>query len=297
MDFKDAIKQFLSIFVGVNMDKYFDKMHTTKLQIAKNKSISLFVCFVLTFCWEASFHTAYGQTSANPEIKVALIYTVTTPELTEDVEREVRQQLGAGVEIMRYEIPSVFEDIKKAGYVTGPPAARLISQYMQAIEDGADAILNICSTVGDIAYCMQDAAKFLGVPIVSINEEMCREAVRQGDRIAVVATFPTAIHPTKNALHRVSREIGKQVEVVEVLLDGAFGLEQKQFKALMAANLKNVAGQVDVILFAQGSMAYCETYIATMFQKVVLSNPRFGAKAIKDALVAKGKINGPSSFR
>ena len=49
-----------------------------------------------------------------------------------------------------------------------------------------------------------------------------------------------------------------------------------------------IADKVDVILFAQGSMAYCEEYIHEKYGKVVLSSPRFGAAALKDALVKKG---------
>ena len=71
-------------------------------------------------------------------------------------------------------------------------------------------------------------------------------------------------------------------------MDGGFGLDQEQFKALMAEYAGKVAGDVDVILFAQGSMAYCEEYIADMYHKIVLSSPRFGAVALKEALVAKG---------
>lgn len=237
-----------------------------------------------------SYNSAYGQTASTNTVKVALIYTVTTPELKEDVVREVRNQLGSNVEIMVYEEPSVFEEIRETGYVTKAPASRLISTYMKAIEEGADAILSICSTIEDIAYSMQNTAKYIGVPIILINEEMCREAVRKGQKIAVMATFPTAIAPTKNTLVRVAGEMGKHIEVTEVLVESGFGLAQDQFKALMAEKAGEVAGKVDVIVFAQGSMAYCEEYIAGMYNKVVLSNPRFGAMALKTALVAKGVI-------
>ena len=159
---------------------------------------------------------------------------------------------------------------------------------MEAIESGADAILSICSTVGDIAYSAQDAARYLGVPIVMISDEMSREAVRKGNRIAVMATFPTAINPTINTINRVSGEMGKHVEVKGVLVEGAFGLDQEQFKARMAAEADKIADQVDVIVFAQGSMAYCKAYIADRVKKTVLSNPRLSAKALKTALTDKG---------
>jgi len=231
----------------------------------------------------------FGQVAVSKDVKVALVYTVTTPELKEDMLREVTKELG-NVEILNYEVPEVFEEIKSTGYVTVPPAAKLIKTYMDAIEDGADAILSICSTTGDIAYSMQDAAKYIGVPILIVNEEMCREAVRRGSKIALMATFQSSVDPTRNIVTRVARELGKHVEMKEVLVEGGFGLDQEKFRALMAAKAKTVTDWADVIIFTQGSMAYCEEYIANMYNITVLSNPSFGAKALKAALIEKGKL-------
>ena len=174
------------------------------------------------------------------------------------------------------------------GSNTAPPAARLVGMYMTAVSEGADAILNLCSSVGEVADAAQDIARYTGIPIVRVDEEMCREAVRQGKRIGVMATLPTTLNPTKNTILRVAREMNRQVELVDALVDGGFGLDQEQFKALMSEYAGTIADKVDVILFAQGSMAYCEEYIHEKYGKVVLSSPRFGAAALKDALVKKG---------
>ena len=221
-------------------------------------------------------------------MKVGRSYTSNTPELIQLVEQEVTKQLGSGVELVSLQDPSILADVREAGYVTAAPAARLIGMYMKAVEQGVDAMLNLCSSVGEVADCVQDAARYLGVPIVRVDEEMCREAVRKGQKIAVMATLPTTLEPTKNTVSRVAREMGRHVELVDVLVDGAFGLDQGQFRALMAEYAGKVAADVDVILFAQGSMAYCEEYIADMYHKTVLSSPRFGAEALKKALMAKG---------
>ena len=244
--------------------------------------------FVLILAAATSIVNLYGQQDSRHQIKVALIYTGTSPELVEHVEREIREQLGAHVELMNYAVPSVLEEIRKKGYVTAAPAAKMIRTYMEAVEAGADAIMSICSSVGDVVHCVQDVAKYLGVPIVMVNEEMCREAVRKGNKIAVMATLPTAIEPTRNIILRVSREMGKHVEVINVWVEGAYGLDPEQFKTRMAAEAEKIAGQADVIVFAQGSMAYCEKFIADRVHKTVLSNPHFGVKAVKAALVDKG---------
>ncbi len=223
-------------------------------------------------------------------VKVALVYTSTTPELIELVEREVGAVLPKETEVISYQDPSILAEVRDAGYVTAPPAARLVGMYMEAVSAGADAILNLCSSVGEVADAAQDIAKYTGIPIVRVDEEMCREAVRQGKRIGVMATLPTTLEPTKNTIKRVAREMNRSVELVDALVDGAFGLDQEQFKELMTQYAGKIAGQVDVILFAQGSMAYCEEYIHDKFGKTVLSSPRFGAAALKDALVKKGLL-------
>lgn len=223
-------------------------------------------------------------------VKVALVYTSTTPELIELVEREVGAVLPKETEVISYQDPSILAEVRDAGYVTAPPAARLVGMYMEAVSAGADAILNLCSSVGEVADAAQDIAKYTGIPIVRVDEEMCREAVRQGKRIGVMATLPTTLEPTKNTIKRVAREMNRSVELVDALVDGAFGLDQEQFKELMTQYAGKIAGQVDVILFAQGSMAYCEEYIHDKFGKTVLSSPRFGAAALRDALVKKGLL-------
>ena len=223
-------------------------------------------------------------------MKVALVYTSTTPELIELVEKEVGDVLPRETEVASYQDPSILAEVRDAGYVTAPPAARLVGMYMTAVSEGADAILNLCSSVGEVADAAQDIARYTGIPIVRVDEEKCREAVRQGKRIGVMATLPTTLNPTKNTILRVAREMNRQVELVDALVDGGFGLDQEQFKALMSEYAGTIADKVDVILFAQGSMAYCEEYIHEKYGKVVLSSPRFGAAALKDALVRKGLL-------
>ena len=64
-------------------------------------------------------------------MKVGLIYTSTTPELIELVEKEVKGQLGEDVELYSIEDPSILAETRDAGYVTPKAAARLIGMYMR----------------------------------------------------------------------------------------------------------------------------------------------------------------------
>lgn len=225
-------------------------------------------------------------------MKVGLVYTSTTPELIELVELEVKKNLG-DVTLLTYEDASVLKETRDASYVTAKAGARLIEMYMKAVNDGADAILNICSSVGEVADAASNIGKYLGVPIVRIDEEMCRDAVRiaakKGGRIGVLATLPTTLHPTKNTIQRVAREMGQQVTLIDGLFD-AFGSDQETFQKLILEKAGELANQVDIILLCQGSMAYCEELVQKLYGLPVVSSPRYGAEALKKALIEKGII-------
>lgn len=223
-------------------------------------------------------------------MKAALVYTSTTPELIELVNHEVRKNIGEEAEILSLQNPGILAAVRESGYVTPKAAADLIAMYMEAVGQGADAILNICSSVGEVADCMQTAAAYIGVPIVRIDEEMCREAVRLGSRIAVLATLSTTLEPTKNTVLRVAREMGRHVEMVDGLIDGAFGLDQEQFRKLLLDKAAQVKDDADVILLAQGSMAYVEEDISRKMGIPTLSSPRFGAIELRKALERKGLL-------
>ena len=224
-------------------------------------------------------------------MKIGVVYTSTTPELIEDVDREIRNVLGDDIEIYTQEDGTILSDVREAGYVTTAPAARLIKMFMNAAENECDAVLNICSSVGEVADSVQITSKYLGMPIVRIDEDMCLDAVRKGTRIGVMATLKTTLDPTCNTIRRMARECGKEIIITECLVDNAFGLDKEQFKERMSASAKTIAKDVDVIVLAQGSMAYCEKFLSEKFGVTVLSSPAYGVRALKNALIRKGVIN------
>ncbi|MCR5107785.1 MAG: aspartate/glutamate racemase family protein [Lachnospiraceae bacterium] len=225
-------------------------------------------------------------------MKIGVVYTSTTPELIEDVNREIKGVLGGDVEIYAQQDPSILADVRDAGYVTQAPAARLIKMFLNAAEEGCEAVLNACSSVGEVADSVQVMAAYIGMPVVRIDEEMCRDAVRKGLKIGVMATLPTTLIPTCNTINRMARECNRHVDVKECLVENAFGLDQEKFRERMSASAETIAKDVDVIVLAQGSMAYCANYLSGKFGLPVLASPSYGAEALKAALIKKGVING-----
>ena len=227
-------------------------------------------------------------------MKIGLVYTSTTPELKSTVEQEIREQIGKDAELLTYQDSSILAEVRNAGFVPSKTACRLYEMYLKAVQDGADAVLNICSSVGEAADYVKPMGSYLGIPIVRIDEEMCREAVRKGKRIAVLATLQTTLEPTRNTILRVAREMGHQVELVDALVE-AFDLNQKEFKSALIHKAKEVSDHADVILLSQGSMAYCEELIEEQTRKVTVSSPRYGVKELKGALMTKGLLQEEKS--
>ena len=209
-------------------------------------------------------------------LRIALVYTVTGAELTGAVEAAVRGALGE-VELASYSDPSILEEAATAGKVTREGALRLVRMYLQAVEDGADAILNCCSTVGEVAASAQGLLDCLGAPLVRIDEAMCAEAVRRGARVGVLATAATTLEPTGNTLRCAARGQGRPLEVVDGLVEGTAGLEREVYREALLVRARELEPAVDVLVLAQGSMAYCEEYLQERLGVPVLSSPRFGA--------------------
>ena len=72
-------------------------------------------------------------------MKAALMYTSTTPELIELVEREVRKNIGEEAELISLSNPGILAEVREAGYVTPRAAAELISMYMDCLLYTSDA--------------------------------------------------------------------------------------------------------------------------------------------------------------
>lgn len=225
-------------------------------------------------------------------MKIGLVYTSTTPELIAVVEAEVKKVIGEEPELVSYENPGILKETIEAGHVTPSGAAKLMDLYMSAVKDGVDVVYNLCSSVGEVADESKSFLDSLGIPLVRVDELMCEKAVLEGMRIGVMATLPTTLNPTKNTLMRMASKHQKEIELVDGLLEGAFGLNQDMFKEKMLDKATTLKEQVDVLLFAQGSMAYCHNYIQEKTGIKVFSSPSYGAVALGETVNTLKSMKG-----
>jgi Asp/Glu/hydantoin racemase len=215
------------------------------------------------------------------------VVAVYTGQGLADPLKAVFKELLPEVRLVNIIDDSLIGDVVSAGHIPPAVARRLIQYYHHAEDMGADVILNTCSSVGEVA----DAARSLiGIPIVKIDDSMTAIAAARYDRIAVLATLPSTLEPTMRLIRRQADAAGRQVTLVDGLAAGAFdalvsGRPDEHDRILLETALRT-AGEADVIVLAQGSMARMEQMLAEITRKPVLSSPRLGVEQVKAALAA-----------
>ena len=220
-------------------------------------------------------------------MKIAVVYTGITPELKQMVDDALAGELnGREIEILSFKDPSIIQEANEAGRVTHGCARRLLDLYEQAAAAGAKVLLNACSSVGDVAKAAQPLYEMMGIRIVRIDEGMAMDAVRRFRRIGVVATLRSTMVPTKRLVQECTARQGIEAYVVEALAEGTFGLDREQFIERLIEAGRMVAGRVDALLFAQGSMAYAERVVSEATALPVLSSIGYGAAAVRAAVEA-----------
>ena len=179
-------------------------------------------------------------------------------------------------------------EVTEAGGTTRAVRRRLLAYYQTLSENGVDLILNTCSSIGEVVY---EALPFIPVPIVRIDDAMTREAVSRYRRIGVVATLPTTLEPTANLVYRWAKRLDRPVTVVKGLAEGAFAAlnagDAEGHDQGILETARGIAGDCDVILLAQASMARMEESLAGALGKPVFSSPRRAIEMVRAVLAGE----------
>ena len=162
---------------------------------------------------------------------------------------------------------------------------RMYNYYQQAESLGVDAILNQCSSVGEVA----DAIKpFISVPVVKVDEAMAEKAVSLGKKIAVVATVPTTVGPSVRLVEQKAREMGKEIEIETHLVKDAMMIliekgDVETHNKMVLGEVEAAAESCDVVVLAQGSMTVLIPELGVI-KKPVLTSPELGVMRAAEML-------------
>ncbi len=177
---------------------------------------------------------------------------------------------------------SLLRNTIRDGALSVATTRRLTGLIWNAVDGGADAVIVTCSSLGRAV----DAARpSCPVPLFRIDEGMAFAAVAAGARIGVLATLRTTLDPTSDLILRVAAQQNVARTLVQSLAEGAFARlvarDIAGHDAAVAQGLRDLAGQVDVIVLAQASMARALAGVqAELGNMPVLTSPDLGMKHI-----------------
>jgi len=217
--------------------------------------------------------------------RLALIHTVGS---LDPVFRDLLAEVAPDASVSSTVDEDLLGETIAAGTIPPETAARLERHVRSALEEGADAVLVTCSSMGPAV----DALAARGLPVMRVDEALADTAIRAGSRIGVIATLSTTLEPTAALIRRRATALGRDegdVEIVTELVEGAFA-ELKagrldRHDELVRAGLRRLIPRVDVVVLAQASMArVLDERTVDEIGVPVLSSPRFGLARAADVV-------------
>lgn len=213
---------------------------------------------------------------------LAIIHTTVA---TVEPLKALAAELLPGADVINIVDDSILPELARNGGDTTVVADRLV-QYARIVERaGADAILEACSSVGEVVAAM---AETIHIPIVRIDDAMAKAAVERGARIGVAATLPTTLNPTMRLIQAKADAAARPIVMETALADGAYRKlmagDRDGHDADLVESLTALAQKVDVIVLAQASMARVLPRLPPDVQGRVLTSPRLAMKAVQAML-------------
>lgn len=215
-----------------------------------------------------------------------LVFLHTVPTLVGPFKELAAEILPAEVELFHL-VDEILLKVVLAQGGLSPFIYRRVSEHARAAEEaGADALLLTCSS---ISPCADVARSLVRIPVLKIDEPMVRQAITVGRCIGVVATAPTTLKPTSEAVQVQARLAGAAVQVDPVLrrdaYEALFAGDLATHDRIVRATIKELMTRNDVVILAQASMARVADTIPAEEQVVpILSSPRLAVEYARDVL-------------
>lgn len=179
----------------------------------------------------------------------------------------------------------VREDLLADAQTEGVDSPALMARVRAALAAAnAGLVACTCSTLGGIAEDTDTRGAF---QVTRIDRAMADRAVRQGGTVLLVATVQSTVAPTSALLQSSARRLGVAIEIVPLLVAGAWahfqaGRQGDYVQAIVDA----VAGApaTDSVVLAQASMAPAAELLAER-GITALASPRLGVEHAVAALM------------
>lgn len=166
-----------------------------------------------------------------------------------------------GVEVFHMSDDSLIKNTIKAGHLTENTAHRVAGMVDLARQSGADVVMVTCSSIGKATEMARDGRNF---PVLRIDEALAEAAVSlfapgKPGKLGVAATLSTTLDPTVELMRTTAARFNRDLTIVPALAEGAFEAvlagDTARHDELLLNVLKQLRGEVDVVVLAQASMA------------------------------------------
>lgn len=160
------------------------------------------------------------------------------------------------IEVYNIMDDSLLVDTRKYSGMTPTIASRMLNYAKAAEATGADGVICTCTSVNHATKMIRP---LLNIPMINIEEPVAEMAAKSGKRIGVMGTIPTSPGAISWEIEEKAAEMGKEIEIVPVVVDGAFDVlcagDRDKHDEMVCEALYKLSKEVDCIAFAQISMS------------------------------------------
>lgn len=209
--------------------------------------------------------------------KLTILHT--TLATTTTIPAMIRELYPDEFDIVNVLDDSLLNDIKCSGRMSASVIERFIQYACIAKNNGSDAFLLACSSLGKAADI---ARELLDIPLYKIDEPMADQAVESGNNILVLGTVKSTLEPTSDLIR--SKRKSQEQSVTCILIPDVFELyeiDRERHDQKIAEVIQEHWNTYDVIVLAQASMANAIQYITQGREKIVTSLP-LGLKQLQE---------------
>ena len=209
--------------------------------------------------------------------KLTILHT--TLATTTTIPAMIRELYPDKFDIVNMLDDSLLNDIKCSGRMSASVIERFIQYACIAKNNGSDALLLACSSLGKAADI---ARELLDIPLYKIDEPMADQAVNSGNNILVLGTVKSTLEPTSDLIR--SKRKSQEQSVTCILIPDVFELyeiDRERHDQKIAEVIQEHWNTYDVIVLAQASMANAIQYITQGREKIVTSLP-LGLKQLQE---------------
>ena len=160
------------------------------------------------------------------------------------------------IEVYNIMDDSLLVDTRKYSGMTPTIASRMLNYAKAAEASGADGVICTCTSVNHATKMIRP---LLNIPMINIEEPVAEMAAKSGKRIGVMGTIPTSPGAISWEIEEKAAEMGKEIEIVPVVVDGAVDVlcagDRDKHDEMVCEALYKLSKEVDCIAFAQISMS------------------------------------------